>query len=231
MKGSSQFNYMSISWIFTFLVAFIGLWFPKLGLMVIFIMFSLITISFFKGRFWCGNVCPHGSLFDVFFSSISKKKKTPNWLASNIFAYLFFIFFMFNFSRRMYNAFNYWGQLEFIDKLGYVFVMTYLVVFLLGLVLAIIYHHRSWCHICPMGTMQKVSYKLGKKLGVTHELDSRLTITSVNDCVKCGICANVCPMHINVYKEFDEKRKLSNINCIKCGNCVNKCPKKILNFK
>ena len=52
-------------WLFTVLVAVGGLWQPKLGLLVILIMAALTITSFFTGRYWCGNFCPHGSLFDV----------------------------------------------------------------------------------------------------------------------------------------------------------------------
>ncbi len=228
MKYFNNLNLMSKSWIVSFLIAFIGLWYPKLGLLVIIIMFSLIVTSFFKGRFWCGNLCPHGSLFDFIFAPMSKKRRTPNWLSSDLFAYIFFVFFMFNFSRRLLRAINYWGQLEFIDKLGYVFVITYLVVFVLGFVLALIFHHRSWCHICPMGTMQKLTFKIGEKTKISTRTNNVLHISSIDKCLKCGICSNVCPMHINVFKEFSEDNKLQNINCIKCGNCVKKCPINIL---
>ncbi len=45
------------AWLFTVLVALGGLWEPKLGLLVILIMAGLTVTSFFKGRYWCGNVC------------------------------------------------------------------------------------------------------------------------------------------------------------------------------
>ncbi|NMB01159.1 MAG: hypothetical protein GX971_06520, partial [Firmicutes bacterium] len=44
------------TWPFTLVVAVGGLWWPRLGLLVLPIMLSLAIISFFRGRFWCGNV-------------------------------------------------------------------------------------------------------------------------------------------------------------------------------
>ena len=67
-------------WLFTLLVAIGGLFEPKLGLLVIFIMAGLMTTSFFSGRYWCSNICPHGSLFDTLLLSISRNSKIPEFL-------------------------------------------------------------------------------------------------------------------------------------------------------
>ena len=84
-------------WLFTLLVALGGLWLPRLGLLVILIMVALTISSFFTGRYWCGNICPHGSLFDVVLMPLSKNRKIPAWLYSKAMITVFFIFFMFNF--------------------------------------------------------------------------------------------------------------------------------------
>ena len=52
------------AFLFTLTVAIGGLYYPKLGLSVIPVMIGLLLFSFFKGRYWCGNICAHGSLFD-----------------------------------------------------------------------------------------------------------------------------------------------------------------------
>ena len=46
------------AWLFTLLVAIGGLWEPRLGLLVIAVMAALTITALFKGRYWCGNVCP-----------------------------------------------------------------------------------------------------------------------------------------------------------------------------
>lgn len=55
---------------------------PKLGLLVIPVMLGLTVTSCFTGRYWCGNICVHGSLFDHVFGRISKKKAIPKFLKS-----------------------------------------------------------------------------------------------------------------------------------------------------
>ena len=55
---------------------------PKLGLLVIPVMLGLTMTSFFRGRYWYGNICVNGSLFDHVFGRISKKKAIPKFLKS-----------------------------------------------------------------------------------------------------------------------------------------------------
>lgn len=97
------------TWLVTIIVAIGGLWFPKLGLVVLAIMAALITTSFFNGRFWCGNVCPHGSLFDRVILPISRNGNIPTFFKTKVFVVLFFIFFVWNLSRRVVKVFSLWG--------------------------------------------------------------------------------------------------------------------------
>lgn len=219
------------AWIFTVLVAIGGLWVPKLGLLVILIMLSLTTTSFFKGRHWCGNFCPHGSLFDRITLPISFNRKIPNFLKSKYMTIGFFIFFMFNFTRKLMNAFTLWGNYNFLDRLGLVFVTTYLMVLITGGLFAVLINPRTWCQFCPMGSIQKVVHKLGRMVGITEKTEMKVTIENVNKCRKCGKCSRVCPFQLTPYLEFGEDNQFHNINCIKCATCIENCPANILSLK
>lgn len=218
-------------WIVTVLIAIGGLWEPKLGLAVMLIMAGLIITSFFSGRYWCGNICPHGSLFDKIILPISTNRKIPSFLKSKPFIIAFFLFFMFNFIRKIINISQYWRTYDILDKLGALFSNTYIMVFIVGGALAIFLNSRAWCQFCPMGTMQKFSHSLGKKLGITKKTEKKITISDKKKCLQCRLCAKVCPFQLEPYKEFSDKNQFDNIDCIKCNTCVANCPVKILSLE
>ncbi|ABR49376.1 4Fe-4S ferredoxin, iron-sulfur binding domain protein [Alkaliphilus metalliredigens QYMF] len=217
-------------WLFTVLVAVGGIWQPKLGLLVIFIMAALTATAFFSGRFWCGNLCPHGSLFDVIMLPVSQNKKIPGFLKSKTMISAFFIFFMFNFMRRIAVVVPLWGTTSFLDRLGFVFSMTYLMVLILGGILAITVNPRTWCQFCPMGTLQKLSYQLGKALGIAKKTEKKVTISNKDKCISCGKCEKVCPFQLAPYLDFSDKNQFDHVDCIKCGVCTENCPVNILSL-
>lgn len=231
IKTNRTFTFIrKYAWFITLLVAIGGFWEPKLGLLVLLIMAGLTITSFFTGRYWCGNFCPHGSLFDSLFLPISRNTKIPDFFKSKLFIVGFFIFFMFNFSRKLIRAFSFWGSYDFLDKLGFVFVTTYMMVLIAGGILSIIGNSRIWCQFCPMGSIQKLSYKLGKLLGVNKKTDKKITIASKELCHSCGKCARVCPFQLTPYLEFSDNNQFENINCIRCATCVENCPANILSL-
>lgn len=224
-------NIRKHGWFFTVLVALGGLWEPKLGLLVILIMLGLTITSFFAGRYWCGNFCPHGSLFDRIAMPISLNKRIPEFLKSKYMVIGFFIFFMFNFSRKIIDVLKLWGSYDFLDKLGFVFVATYLMVLITGGLFAVIINPRTWCQFCPMGTMQKLVHKLGKNTRITEKTEKKVTIKDISKCLACGKCTKVCPFQLVPHLQFGEYNQFHDINCIKCSTCIKNCPAKILSLK
>lgn len=219
------------AWIFTLTVAIGGLWFPKLGLFVLPVIAGLSLTAFFKGRYWCGNICPHGSLFDSVLLQFSKNKEIPSFFKSKLLRIAFFLFFSFQIGRKMINVVNIYGQAPFWDKLGFIFVASYLMVTILGGITSIFYSPRTWCQFCPMGSIQHLSYKAGKSLGVNNQTDAKVTIESTELCHECGMCARVCPMQLEPYLEWNQDGQLDNEKCIRCNTCVENCPAGILEIK
>ncbi len=219
------------AWLFLIIAPLGAWWYPTIGLIIIPLMLALTVIAFFNGKYWCGNICPHGSLFDGVILSISKNKAIPRLLKNRLFAGAVFTWFMVMLGIRLYKVMSQWGDKAFLEKLGYIFTMNYTVVTVIGIALAIIITPRSWCSFCPMGTMEKLSYKLGKSLKLNSSTDRKISVTHEEMCHKCGKCSRVCPVQLTPYLEFDENGQFSNENCIRCETCVNNCPAKILSIK
>ena len=50
------------------------------------------------------------------------------------------------------------------------------------------------------------------------------------DCVGCGCCLKVCPMHaIRIFKGMFAK--VDESRCVGCGKCVRECPASIIVLK
>ncbi len=217
-------------WIFTLMVAIGGLWYPKLGLLVLPVMLTLTILSFFKGRYWCGNFCPHGSLFDSLLGPLSRNRRIPKFFKSKVFGALFFAFFIFNIIRKIIKVSALFGTMLFWDKLGFIFVASYLMVTVIGGTLSILITQRTWCNFCPMGIMQKLSYKLGKLIRANKKTDRKITVASKDMCHICGKCSRVCPMQLTPYLEFSEQNQFDNETCLRCSTCVVNCPAGILSL-
>ena len=90
-----------------------------------------------------------------------------------------------------------------------------LVVFILFLVL-IFTIERGWCrYFCPIGAM----FAPFNKVSMLH------VHVNKDECVHCNLCANACPMGIDV----------PNMNrdpeCILCGKCIEACPKDAISYE
>ncbi|MBZ4655330.1 MAG: flavodoxin reductase family protein [Peptococcaceae bacterium] len=223
-------NFKKISWTIVPVIAIGGLFYPKLGLLLIPIMLTIMTLGFFKGKYWCGNLCPHGSLFDFILLPLSPNRRIPGLITSTTLKVLFFLWYMGMFTWRVVKVSQLWGTLTFYDKLGFVFTMNYLVPTIIGTTLALFVNPRSWCNFCPMGTIEQLFYKLGKVTGLNRKTDEKVTTAALELCHKCGKCARVCPMQLKPYLEFSQDNQLDNENCIRCTTCIANCPAGILSL-
>lgn len=189
------------------IVAIGGLWYPLLGYFMLVVFATLLIISPFKGRWFCGNLCPRGSFNDFWLSKFSRKKQIPNLfksLAIRIPIIILMMGFMF---------FRLFQTKGLINQIGMVFVIMCLSTTIIAIFLGIYFSPRAWCTFCPMGTIQRF---LGKD---KHRLKCHS-----KQCIKCQKCKNVCPMQLNV------NEIIHNPDCIKCGRCIQICPTKALYF-
>ena len=197
----------------TFLAA--GLFFPAIGLLAIICMLAPVVVSVFRGRYWCGNFCPRGSFYDNVLAKFSPKKTIPAVFRTNSFRIFVLLLIMTAFSMQMYFA---WGGL---DAMGMVFLRVILITTLLGIVLGVFFHQRTWCTFCPMGSLASWIAEKRKPLPLMVSGDS---------CISCKLCTKVCPMQLAPYKAKGEARGFADADCLKCGRCAVSCPKKALSF-
>lgn len=207
-------------WAWSILVVFclVGIFYPVIGIIAIICMLAPVVVSIFKGRYWCGNFCPRGSFNDILLSKVSRRNRAPEFLKAKRFKYLFLMLLMSGFAIQLYFA---WGS---ISSVGAVFVRMILITTLLSVFLGTVYNQRTWCTICPMGTL--ASYVASAK---TINKRIKHVTFSKEKCVNCNLCTRSCPMGIDVLG-YKDNVKVNHADCIKCGICIGKCPKDSLNI-
>lgn len=130
------------------LILIAGLFFPYLGYLVLLMMVFFLILSYFKGRLWCSSLCPRGALLDLLISRISLKRKIPKiFYLSKVRWLIFFIFVAFFILQFVLAPKN-------LNAIGFVFVRMCIITTLLSILIGVPLHHRFWCLICPMGTLQ-----------------------------------------------------------------------------
>ena len=139
------------------LVVIGGLFVPILGYLVAAMMAFFLVLSFFKGRYWCWNLCPRGAFLDIVMSKASPNKPLPRLFAKTWFRWLVFALLMGFVIFRLLRA---GGNLT---AIGMVFVSMCLITTVISIILAVTVRHRGWCAICPMGTLQEHIGKIKNK--------------------------------------------------------------------
>lgn len=164
MKKPNVTKIQMVSWIIVPLLSLGGLWYHKLGLIMPVMMVFLLILSYFRGRFWCGNLCPRGAFLEMFIKPISFYGKIPDLFKAKYFRLLVVTVFMALFTLRTKAAFGAWPLMESLDKWGLVFATLCLVTTVIAVVLGVLYSPRAWCSFCPMGTIEKGLYNINKKI-------------------------------------------------------------------
>lgn len=193
--------------IIVLIVSIGGIFYPKLGFFLLVVFASLMIIAPFRGRWFCGNLCPRGSFVDFWLSPLSREIKIPAQFRSMKLRALIFVILM---GFMIYRIIQTDGV---VDRVGMVFVTLCIITTSIAILFGAIIAPRAWCSFCPMGTLQRAMG--GKKYQL--KVDETL-------CIDCGKCQKVCPMQLSANEIFDSP------DCIKCARCVEACPKKALRF-
>ena len=89
-----------------------------------------------------------------------------------------------------------------------------------GVGLGIIFHERTWCYICPIGTMSNWVGRNRRPLTISAER-----------CTQCNLCAQKCPMQLSPAIIKEQSSMPNGGDCLKCRVCVESCPKAALAFQ
>jgi ferredoxin-type protein NapH len=140
-----------------------GLFYPRLGYLVVGMMGFLLALSFSRGRFWCAHLCPRGAFLDLVMAHASPGRPLPRVFMRPWFRWSVLILLMSFLSWRIVSAGGSW------QAIGAVFVLMCLATTVVAILLALGTRHRAWCAVCPMGLLQgKIHQAAPKKNGRGH---------------------------------------------------------------
>ena len=131
------------------LVIMIGGFFqPLLGLAVPVLLALAIALSFARKRPFCSRVCPRAGILSHVVSRWSRYRQMPAYLYSqgvrNALCAFLLICAVGQTSRL-------WPEFR---AVGNFFWIVCVLTFVLSVAMGIIFKPRSWCAVCPLGTLQ-----------------------------------------------------------------------------
>ena len=208
--------------IFAYII--IGWFFPIIGLLALICMVGPVLTSIWRGRFWCGNVCPRGNMYDRLLSRFSPHRPIPKFVRTFGFR-LFMVFFIFTmFGIQLSQVRWSEGGMEMWNDIGRVFWTIIVMTTVVGIILSFIYAPRTWCSFCPMGS---ISSWVAPKKAPLPKVFTNVHVS--NECeMKCKQCARVCPMQLTPYESRGEVLGYLHPDCLKCNKCVKTCPLNII---
>jgi len=208
-----------------------GIW---LYLLPAWILLALTAVS---GRFFCGWICPLGTILEILPSlGRRRSKKIAAMRPRNIFGdtikpgqrrlrlkYLFLAILLVLFLVGV-NLFWIFDPLVIANR-AVAFVLIGSVPFMLIslMILAILVGPRFWCQeMCPFGACLSLANMAGSKLPTAA---SPLALVKHEAaCNHCGACSRACPFEIMEVADSRKTGRLALADCALCGECVSACP-------
>ncbi|MEW6657673.1 MAG: 4Fe-4S binding protein [Thermodesulfobacteriota bacterium] len=192
----------------------VGWLYPLIGFFIPACMLLGLGLAAFKGRKWCDWLCPRGSFEDALLAPLSPKRPIPQILRATpmrlgVMAVLMGIL--------TFQIIRLWPDPW---AIGGSFVLLLSITTGVGVVLGVIFHQRTWCYLCPIGTMSK--WVGGKRLPL---------LLAPDRCTQCQLCARKCPMQLAPAALQQEAPRAPRGDCLKCSLCVTSCPTAALTFQ
>lgn len=179
----------------------------------------ILAVTFFGGAFYCGWICPFGTIQDLFSKMGKSLGIKPLKMPKIIQRYLMWI-------RYILAALFMLTSLEILFTLMSFDPRANLGTFLLGNMIGIsaivviisfalisLFFERPFCnYLCIEGA----------KYGAIGSLRIFTVKRNSNSCVNCQKCDKACPMNISV----STSTQVRSLQCINCMECVDNCPVK-----
>ena len=202
-----MFGYIVLGW----------LW-PIVGWALLFYIIGTIITAFWRGRWWCGHVCPRGNFYLHLLSKYSPHHKIPPFARSFWFRLFVLLLVFSSFGLRMYHVWGDWSAM------GGVFWLLFVTTTVIGIVLSFVYAPMMWCSFCPIGTL--AAWAAPKKMPLPMSFPS---VKVGEKCEgRCKTCARVCPMQLRPYESKCTVEGYLNPDCFKCRKCVKACPSRAI---
>jgi len=208
-------NRKQIQWIMALFVPLVvigGAFWPMLGWIIVGMIAVFLVLTWFRGRYFCGWFCALGSVFERVVARVSRNREMLPLFRARWFRWLLFGLMMGLLGSRLVMS---EGDPE---KIGAAFRMMWIVSLGFATFFGIVYKPRTWCAVCPMGTMQ----------GILSPRTHLLTVDA--SCRDCRKCAKVCPIGTEPAR-YRDTGSVPSLDCMRCGNCVVNCPRKALSFR
>jgi ferredoxin-type protein NapH len=190
-----------------------GWLYPLIGYFIPGCMLLGIGIAAFQGRSWCNWLCPRGSFEDAWLARISRGAHIPQVCRATPLRLGVMAFLM---GMLTWQITRLWPDPW---AIGGFFVLLLSMTTVVGVVLGVGVQQRTWCYLCPIGTM---SNWVGK--------NRRPLLMAPERCTHCHLCAKNCPMQLSP-EELTEAAVMHNHgDCLKCSLCVENCPTAALAF-
>jgi polyferredoxin len=168
------------------------------------------------GRFWCGWICPFGTLQDYTYRIPTYKLRIPRFLTYSRYVFLVGAVFLAPYFAQTTEFNLYWcqfcpaGRIEagiYAKFVTPAWPQTWRFLVLMGFILFIIVAQRGFCRVfCPLGAI----FGLCNKISLW-----RITLTD-EKCKSCQLCKKACPVDNAIYESPDSP---DCIRCLECKTC------------
>ncbi len=187
----------------------------------ILLLATLIVVFIFR-RSFCGNICPLGTLQELFGklgNKIFRKRFQPPSVIDKpgrylkYLALLVFVILTAITGELAIRKYDPWVAYQHLTSPDLFKELTIGFIVLVGSLLGSMAYNRLFCrYLCPMGAF----------LGLINRIGLYRVKRNEETCIECKACNRACPVDIPVMSLIN----VQSSECLNCNECVNSCPVK-----